>query len=318
MKKALARTVFTAFTAFAIAGHAENALDLHGDATIQNAQGNVMVNSRPLSQQYKERMDDQRRAEKEQAENLSEDESVELSQTIVPIKWKNTDASTELATKIPIKWKEADHASDLAVTIVPIKYKELTALTSDEFHATAANFSPYIYHWLESFPQGNIIKIEDGSEWIFNKDHAHIVRDWRHGDAVVVMPKGGSIWGTNYAYTITNKDLGTSVDVNIFLGPIAFGPYTTWLIGMNPNAGEIYLMNGQGERTVWEVAPSDLYLIKENWVTNDTLFIGENTSWLWWFSSYNAIIVNVNMNHYVRVRQVSSTPNYKNAVGLRG
>lgn len=302
MKKALATTLFAVCSVVTVAGYANEAdFDVDFQPPTEIAEGNVIVNSRPLSSENRELMESQRRAEMQESGELIEDGSVELAQTSIPIKWKNE-----------------DHSVDLAITIVPIKYKDLVALTADEFHATAANYSPYIYHWIDSFPQGNIIKVEDGSEWIFNKDQAHIVRDWRSGDAVVVMPKGGSLWGTNYAYTVTNKDLGTSVDVNIFLGPIAFGAYSTWLIGIDMNLGQIYLLNGQGERTVWEVAFEDLFLIREHWATNDTLFIGENGSWLWWFSSYNSIIVNVNMNHYVRVRQVSSLPNYRNAIGLRG
>lgn len=311
MKKALARTLFTACSVIFISVQAENT---EMSDQLVSMEGNVIVNSRPLSKEKKALMEEQYKEEMMEAEEMIKNGSIDISQTSIPIKWK--DHQSAFATKIPIKWKDDENRAELATTIIPIKYKELTALISGDYHATAANFSPYIYHWIESFPQGNIIKIEDGSEWVFNKDQADIVRDWRHGDAIVVMPKGGSIWDSNYAYTVTNKDLGTSVDVNLFLGPLAFGPYSTWLIGIDLNAGEIYLMNGQGERTVWEVYHKDLRYIKEDWVTNDTVFIGENTSWLWWFSSYNSIIVNVNMNHYVRVRQVSSTPNY--AQGLRG
>ena len=316
MKKQIATTLFTTFGFLALTScHAEefgsdaelvSALE-SVDAAIENFPStdknveNVIVDSRPLSQEKRVLMEEQRQSEQQYSEEASLEDGCNVSTPIIPTNWENA----------------------LAVTKIPINYfgdqKEpgLSALIANEMNATAAEFSPYVYHWFDQTTQGNILKLEDGSEWIFDKDKASLVRDWKSGDTIVLAPKGWSLWGSNYAYTIINKEWGESVDANLFLGPLAFGNYTSWVIGIDVNLGQVYLINGEGERSVWEVASQDLYLF-EDWTVNDTLFVGQNNSWLWWFSSHNHVLVNVNMNHYVRARLVSSAPNFKTAIGFRG
>ena len=280
MKKALVRTLFTCFALVAIASNAEE--DVQNE-DVQNTEKNVVVDSRPLSPEKKKIMEKNRKAESEVADAVSEEEdSVEVSSLIIPI-----------------------------------KDKEYIALASNQMNHTAISISPSLFHWIDNFPQDNIIKTEDGAEWIFDNSNNYLLRTWHLGDTIVITPKGRWIWGSNYSYVMTNKDLGTSIDVNLFLGPVAFGNYSTWIVGIDKNLGQIYLLNGQGERTVWEVSNVDLYLFQD-WEVNDTLIVGQNDSWLWWFSSYNHIILNVNMNHNVRARQMSSNPNYISAIGMRG
>ncbi len=272
MKRTLARMLFTSFVMLAIAGNAEEVLQ---DEVTSNLEENVVVDSRPLSTQKKELLEKQRQTESEQSEELSKEDALELSSLIIPI-----------------------------------KEKEFIALASHHMNHTATTISPSLYHWIDFFPQDNIVKTEDGAEWIYDNSDSYIQRTWRPGDTIVISPKGRWLWGSNYSYVMTNKDLGTAIDVNLFLGPIAFGNYSTWIVGIDYNLGQIYLLNGQGERTVWEISNVDLYLFKD-WEVNDTLIMGLNDSWFWWLSSYNHIVVNVNMNHTVRARQISSTPNYR-------
>jgi|GEM_PF-1538031 len=273
MKKALAKTLFTSFALLAIAGNAEETLQ---DGA-SNLEENVIVDSRPLPPSKKKQLEQQRKAESEQTDELSSQEELELS-----------------------------------VLKIPILPQDYIALASNSSSHTAANVSPSLYHWIDFFPQDNIVKTEDGAEWIFDSSDPSILRTWRSGDTIVIAPKGRWLWGSNYSYVMTNKDLGNSIDVNLFLGPIAFGSYSTWIVGVDQNLGQIYVLNGQGERGVWEISNVDLYLFKE-WEINDTLVVGQNDSWLWWFSSFNHIIVNVNMNHNVRARQISSNSNYRSS-----
>lgn len=160
------------------------------------------------------------------------------------------------------------------------------------------------YHWINNFPQFNILKLEDGSEWDFDPaSDGYIVRSWRPGDTLVISPHASWFWENNYKYIITNKDLGSSIYVNPLIGPIEYGIYSTWVIKIDYKNGKLYLTNGQGEKTIWEVASSDIGLFS-NWEINDHVILGEDTSWLSTFSS-TQIIFNVNMNHHVRARLVS-------------
>ncbi len=383
----MSQTLFTAlitlaFTGTAATGHA-NCIGEEAEAVVPE---NVIVDSRPLSSEQCELMQQIRAAEFEACEKLDDQELLELTHLMIPIKYQNLailkipiknqteteQTSEELAglsipikhqnlafLKIPIKnhtetGQTSDELAGLSIPIkhqnlaclaipiknqneealfseeiseldsttlaglwIPIKHQNFTMLSSDFMRGTASSYTPAIFHWIEGFPQHNLLKLEDGSEWIFDDADAFVIRSWEPGDTIVLSPKGGMFWGSNFGYILANKSLGSSVSANPYLGPVKFGPNSTWVAGINRTLGQVYLLNGKGDRTVWEVSPSDMYLFKD-WAVNDAVIIGENDSWLWWLSSYNSIVFNVNMNHYVRSRQVSSTPHFNDAVSLGG
>lgn len=241
--------------------------DALSDAT-DGEEENVVVDSRPLLPQARLQMEQARQSELEQTDEITQEEEIQLG-----------------------------------VLIIPIKSQNLIALASNKIQSTAATLSPCHYQSITALPQQSIIKIDDGSEWIFDRSETYVLRNWKVGDKIIITPKQQLILGSHFTYVMTNKDVGDSISVNLFLGPVAFGYRSTWVVGIDQNLGKIYLMNGQGERTVWEVSSSDKDLFKD-WKVNDTVIIGENDSWLWCFSSYNSMIINVNMNHYIRAQQV--------------
>ncbi len=161
-------------------------------------------------------------------------------------------------------------------------------------------FFPMDHHWIEAFPSSNIVKLEDGSEWNVAANEAYIIQSWRTGHQIVISPNYG--WFTSYSYYLTNKSTNTYVQVTPFLGPVAFGMYTHWIVGMDFNAGHVYLTNGKGERTTWFISTTDAYLFKD-WKINDCVIIGRNDSWMSAFSAFENILINVPMNHHVRARQ---------------
>lgn len=241
--------------------------DALSDVTVDEDE-NVVVDSRPLLPQARLQMEQARQSELEQTDEITQEEAIQLG-----------------------------------VLIIPIKSQNLIALASNKIQSTAAALSPCHYQSITALPQQSIIKIDDGSEWIYDRSETYVLRNWKVGDKIVITPKQQLILGSHFTYVMTNRDVGDSISVNLFLGPVAFGYRSTWVVGIDQNLGKIYLMNGQGERTVWEVSSSDKDLFK-NWKVNDTVIIGENDSWLWCFSSYNSMIINVNMNHYIRAQQV--------------
>lgn len=267
MKKSIQKALFTSLT---IVSCALQAIGCCAEDCDCEREENVVVDSRPLSPDLKTFMETSRQSEIELSEELSEQEITELSSLIIPIKEK----------------------------------EPMICLASNGSKNTAAFIPPYPSLSFDYFPQENIIKTRDGSEWIFDKNDAHVVYNWRRDDHIVVSPKGRWFWGSNYCYVLTNKDRNASVDVNLFLGPVAYGERSTWVIGINHVNGQIFVVDGYGNRSTLEVSHVDMYLFRD-WEVNDTLIIGQNDSWLWWLSSYNHILINVNMNHYVRARQIS-------------
>lgn len=211
---------------------------------------------------------------------------------------------------IPIKEKDSSTLEAVCRCISP---RIGGLLASNVTHYPEATVSSSFSHSIENFPQDNIIKIEDGSEWIFDKNNSHVIHNWNLHDTVDISPKGSWLWGSNYSYVMTNKNRGTFVDVNLYLKPIPYGSHSAWIVGIDQNNGQVYLLNGEGKHTVWEIPNVDLYLFKD-WEINDTLIVGQNDSLVWWFSSYNHILINVDMHHFVRARQVFSNPYHRNDI----
>jgi hypothetical protein len=116
---------------------------------------------------------------------------------------------------------------------------------------------------------------------------------WRAGDVVTIVPNNR--WFSDYKYCLLNRNTYTSTSADLILGPIAFGAATHWVVGMDLERKKVYLENG----TTWKVAASDVVLFKE-WQINDTVILGTNDSW---FSSYDNILINVNMNHHIKACQ---------------
>jgi hypothetical protein len=171
-------------------------------------------------------------------------------------------------------------------------------------HQTAlgAGYVPFYFHFIADLGAGNIVKLEDGSEWGVDSRDSHVFRNWRINDTVVISPKVTWLWGSNYNYVMTNKTAGSWVNINPFLGPVSMGPYTQWIVGIDYNMGHIYLTNGSGDRSTWIISSKDMYLFRD-WQVNDAIIIGDGDgSIAWWLSSYNHILINVEMNHYVHAK----------------
>lgn len=178
------------------------------------------------------------------------------------------------------------------------KLQQLSRLKSQ----TANHFIPFYYHVISNFGAGNIVKLEDGSEWSVDSKDSHVFRNWRINDTVVISPKIHWLWSSNFNYVMSNKTTDSSVNVNPFLGPVSFGPYTQWIVGIDYNMGHVYLTNGSGNRSTWIISSKDMYLFRD-WKVNDAIIIGDGDgSIAWWLSSYNHILINVEMNHYVHAK----------------
>jgi len=169
-------------------------------------------------------------------------------------------------------------------------------------HQTAAGYAPLEFHFIADFRAGNILVLQDGSEWAVNSSDNHVFRNWRINDTVVISPKVTWFWQSDFTYVMTNKTAGSYVDINPYLGPICMGPYTQWIVGMDYNLGHVYLINGVGDRSMWIISSKDMYLFRD-WQVNDAMIIGgADGSIAWWLSSYGNILINVEMNHYVHAK----------------
>lgn len=275
----------------------------------------VEINSRPMEHETENLMFERRLAELSELQlepvqtNSPEGEEDELSGGNLPFPPLVPPMPYEsyiCGIKIPIRAIAEDGEFSPSI---PIKAQRFAFLTSNGMiQETAASYSPHLYHFAEGIPYQNVLRLEDGSEWSFSGTNADLVRSWRKGefgDELILSPKVTWIWGSDYSYVLTNKKQNTSIDVNPYKGPVAFGNNSTWVVGLDYYNGRAYLMHNQPHgdaiKSTWAISSSDQYLFKD-WQINDHVIIAENNNWVWWLSQFNYVIINVNMNHYVRAR----------------
>jgi len=152
---------------------------------------------------------------------------------------------------------------------------------------------PIDCHRLEGIGEtGRTIALEDGSHWEVTAYDAHTLRNWRREDTLVITPNYS--WFNSYDYFITNKNNNTFVRANLYVGPVTYGPFSHWIVGVDKITGHLELEN----KMVWCINPQDYYVLQD-WAPNDHIIIGLYDGWL---SPYDHILINVNMDNHVRCK----------------
>jgi hypothetical protein len=153
---------------------------------------------------------------------------------------------------------------------------------------------PINSHWLTSIADNSrTIELEDGSHWEVAPSDYWTLNNWGLNDALVITPNYNFF--SSYDYYITNKRTNSFVSANMYVGPLAFGPFSHWIVDVDYFGGHVYLEN----QMVWCVNPQDSYLLKD-WAVNDHIIFGLYNSW---FSPFDHILINVNMDNHIRARQ---------------
>lgn len=161
---------------------------------------------------------------------------------------------------------------------------------------TNTALSPIYLHYINSITQNrDFIELEDGSKWKIDTDDIEDTYPWRMGDTVILSPNFK--WFSSYYYKIKNLTTHreTEIKVNPYKGPVEFGPYSHWIVSIDRQNRQLFLENG----TSWEIAKcnSDIF---DQWAINDTIILGVSNSWC---SSYDSILINVNMNIFAYSKQ---------------
>ncbi len=153
------------------------------------------------------------------------------------------------------------------------------------------------HHWLISITvldlQQYSLELEDGSGWQVNSYDGAKALNWRTNDPLTITQNNR--WFSRYNYRIINKANGTSVEANLFKGPLIEGIYTRYIIGIDLHRSELIL----SDNTRWEISYLDNSIFFD-WALSDAIIIGMNSSW---DSKSEALLINVNMNNAARAKQ---------------
>lgn len=235
------------------------------DTTENSIGGHVSVRSREMDNNKRQQM---QRLRANQDENEDENDKAEAQKAL-------RNASNKLSS------------SQNEFMFAPRK------MTKPQIEKAAYSF-PINCHWLTSIADTcRSLELEDGSHWEISPTDAYILRSWRREDSLVITPNYS--WLSSYDYYITNKSSNTYVKANLYVGPVAFGAYSHWIVDIDHFGGHVYLEN----QMIWCINPQDSYLLKD-WAVNDHIIYGLNDSW---FTPFNHILINVNMDNHIRVKQ---------------
>ena len=143
----------------------------------------------------------------------------------------------------------------------------------------------------EILDYGNQIKLDNGSKWkVSETDVYKIIMSWNKNDKVTVYPN--TSWFVSYNYYLKNEISRSMVGANIVSPPLHRGPKTHWVQALNKFSGHLFLDDGSS----WKIASEDWALF-ERWKNGDSVIIGLYKNWV---STYNYILIDVEMNCYVR------------------
>lgn len=163
------------------------------------------------------------------------------------------------------------------------------------YHATA-------HHWLNAIAEAennqHTLELEDGSVWkISSYDAKHKALHWRTNDPLTITQNNR--WFSKHTYRIVNKNNGTSVEANLFLGPVTTGEYAKFITTIDLEERVIIL----NDHTHWKLSPSDASIMKD-WNPNHYIILGTNSNVSFWDSESDALLINVTRNKFARAKQI--------------
>jgi hypothetical protein len=151
---------------------------------------------------------------------------------------------------------------------------------------------------------GDCIILDDGSEWRIYNGQRVVRENWWKDDPIVVSPSQWPFF-TGCRFYITNLRDGNWVHAEIINTPIANGPFTNVIIGIDSVYGKICLADGRGIETFWEVHPEDISLI-QGWKLYQHVFLGMsydpiNTKNVYY--TFDSMLFNIEKNHFIKARR---------------
>ena len=147
-------------------------------------------------------------------------------------------------------------------------------------------------HWLACLVSEGV-ELEDGSVWRISDRSLNSVYFWQRFDPLVITQNRS--WFSPYKYRIINRNHGVSVPADLLLSPVLDNENTRFIAAIDVNHGELVLTDG----TRWVVSERD-DLVLRDWLLHDVISVGINSGW---DSGYDQILINSNMDNFVRARQ---------------
>ncbi len=172
---------------------------------------------------------------------------------------------------------------------------ELKEITRSGF---SSDYPPVYYpsscHWIIKVSAlADSLEIEDGSVWELNSRDGYKALYWKSRNPILITQN--TSWFSNYKYKIVNQQSWESVEANLQFGPYSQGEYANFITIMDRRNRALALTDTSN----MEICPQDAATFN-NWTEGHAIIIGVNSGWQ---SYYDLLLINVNMNNFVRARQ---------------
>lgn len=167
------------------------------------------------------------------------------------------------------------------------------------FHPHYQKNYPVYYHTIKTVGHsGKTIEIEDGSIWEVEGGYNTEMIYWKRGDTLLISPNH-SFDGSRFYITNTQRNIYVSADIT--MAPKRNQKETFIVHAVDYYKREIQTRNSQGLVYRWKVHNRDVRFLNE-WRPGQAVIFGANDWWLSsWFSSCKSIMLNIEMNEYIRV-----------------
>lgn len=145
------------------------------------------------------------------------------------------------------------------------------------------------------------VELDDGTIWSLpDAQGRQAASKWRLNDTIVIHPTAFSYWaGTRYY--LYNERTHTSANAILVANPFAHSPTSVVIQYINPQLGELQLVDGQGNAIFAHVNPR-FYSEMDRWRVGQHVLVGSNQDcYAGWFSNYPYILINVERKNHTYV-----------------
>ena len=161
-------------------------------------------------------------------------------------------------------------------------------------------YYPPSYHSLRSVSAfGDSLELEDGSVWKLPSPDGKAALYWE-ANVPIAITQNTSWFSRKYKYRLIYNPQSQnpiSIDANLHFGPYKNGEYTLYAADFNHPSKRMVL----SDFSQWEIYSWDSSKFSE-WQPNDVIIIGFNSCGFF-DSNYEALLINVTTDDYIRARQ---------------
>ncbi len=194
----------------------------------------------------------------------------------------------------------ANIIADIIIDIDPfIYYEDEVIIDFPVYYEEIIHHTTPHYHAVESVAyDGSSIVMQDGSKWEVSFWQQGAVKYWAAGTQLEITQNNSIFYEGQFC--IQNKSTSQWAGADLIRGPEVGGVDTYEIMVIDEIRGNVCLMNGLGEESVWQVHADDCHHL-QHWNLLEGIIVGKDWEW---FSGTNSILIDSEQKCYVRASKI--------------